>query len=95
MPILDPEKDFADDGGTRSWRANQASWGQKLPPPRIVDVKLHWLDRLRIRQRRAIAFWKNTPTWKLGLYGMFIFGVLPPLFGIYVLLMAWFFTSLR
>lgn len=23
---------FQDDGGTRAWRANQATWGRELPP---------------------------------------------------------------
>ena len=38
MPPLDPLTDFADDGGTRAWRANQATWGARRtievsPPP--------------------------------------------------------------
>jgi hypothetical protein len=29
---LDPHLDFRDDGGTRAWRANQATWGRIIEP---------------------------------------------------------------
>jgi hypothetical protein len=48
MSPLNPRTDFCDDGGTRAWRANRATWNTIQPPPR--GLRQRWRRLTFIQQ---------------------------------------------
>ena len=57
-----------DHGGTRAWRANQATW---RAPPRVIDVAPAGPIA------RAVAWFNRTPFYALALWVIFLGFVLP------------------
>jgi hypothetical protein len=64
---FNPHPDFHDDGGTRAWRANQATWGRDTaPPPR--GFRDCW-NRLTLLQQIVVVV---TLIWSPLIAGFFL-----------------------
>ena len=88
MPIPDPSADFEDDGGTRAWRMNRATWGPVIEAEPISS-RTHLPQR--IRQRGIRARWRKLTFIQAIVLVLFAGGVLPWIivFGGVLTLAAW------